>query len=136
MASKKIDEEYVQEGARKITDQDVEKVVNKADEIKKKVHAGGPLGRFIEDGQLLLSVVKDYWAGRYRQIPYGSLTAIVFTLVYVFNPLDLIPDFLPILGQVDDALVVGACLLMVEQDLHNYKKWKLEQAAGAIPPDQ
>jgi uncharacterized membrane protein YkvA (DUF1232 family) len=46
-------------------------------------------------------------------------------LLYVLNPLDLIPDFLPLVGQIDDAAVVAACLLMVRQDLHKYKKWKI-----------
>lgn len=130
MTSKKVDEEFVKEGAKKITDEDVEGVVNKADEIKRKFGVGGQLGRFIEDGQMLLSIVKDYWTGTYRQIPYSSLAAIVFALAYVFNPFDLVPDVLPLIGQVDDALVVGACLMLVEQDLHTYKKWKADSEQG------
>lgn len=126
MVSKKADEAFVKEGAKKITDEDVEQVVNKADAIKQKFGAGGPLARFIEDAQLLIAVVKDYWTGTYRQIPYGSIAAIVFSLAYVLNPLDLIPDVLPVIGQVDDAFVIGACLLLVEQDLYNYKKWKID----------
>jgi uncharacterized membrane protein YkvA (DUF1232 family) len=31
---------------------------------------------------------------------------------------------LPVIGHIDDAAVIGACLVMVRQDLHNYKKWK------------
>ena len=126
MSSEKANEAFVKEGAKKITDEDVEQVVNKADNIKQKFGAGGPLARFIEDAQLLIAVVKDYWTGTYRQIPYNSLAAVVFTLAYVLNPFDLIPDVLPVIGEVDDALVVGACLLLVEQDLHNYKKWKID----------
>ena len=44
---------------------------------------------------------------------------------YVLNPFDLVPDFIPLVGQIDDAAVVAACLLMVRQDLHRYKKWKI-----------
>jgi uncharacterized membrane protein YkvA (DUF1232 family) len=126
MTSEKADEAFVKEGAKKITDEDVEQVVNKADAIKKKFSAGGPLARFFEDAQLLIAVVKDYRTGTYRQIPYYSLAAVVFTLAYVINPFDMIPDILPVIGEVDDALVIGACLLLVEQDLHNYKKWKID----------
>ena len=31
--------------------------------------------RFIEDGKLLIAIVKDYWAGAYRQVPYGVIAS-------------------------------------------------------------
>jgi uncharacterized membrane protein YkvA (DUF1232 family) len=120
----KIDEEFVKEGAKKMTDKDVEKVVDKSEEIKKKFSAYNPLKRFIEDAKLLIAMVKDYWRKSYRQVPFGVIAAIVFTLIYVLNPFDLVPDVLPVIGEVDDATVVAACLMLVERDLHNYAKWK------------
>ena len=120
-----IGADFVRGGAKKITDEDVEKVVNKADDIQKKFSHKGPLGRFIEDGRLLISIVRDYWSGNYRKIPFMAIAAIVFTLLYVLNPFDLIPDFLPVIGQIDDAAVVTICLLMVEHELHSYQTWKI-----------
>lgn len=126
---KKLDSagaDFVRAGAKKITNEDVEKVVDKAEDIKKKFSRKGPLGRFIEDGQLLISLVKDYWAGKYRRIPVMAIAAIVFTLLYVLNPFDLVPDFLPVIGQLDDAAVITICLLLVEQELHNYRTWMVD----------
>jgi uncharacterized membrane protein YkvA (DUF1232 family) len=122
--SNKLDEEFVTDGAQNVTEKDVQKVINKSEEIQKKFSAKGPLGRFIEDGQLLISIVKDYWSGAYRQIPYSAIASIVFALIYVLNPFDLMPDMLPIIGQLDDVAVMGACLMLVENDLHQYKDWK------------
>jgi uncharacterized membrane protein YkvA (DUF1232 family) len=124
MASPKIDQKLIENGAQKVTDQDIEKVVAKSEEIEKKFTIGGPLHRFIEDGQLLISVVKDYRAGIFRQVPFGTIAAIVVTLIYVLNPFDLVPDFLPIVGQLDDAAVVAACMILIEHDLQTYKMWK------------
>ena len=121
----KADEDFVKEGAEKITDKDVEKVVDKSEEINEKFSSRGPLKRFVEDGKLLISLVKDYRAGGYRQTPFGIIAAIVFSLIYVFNPFDLVPDVLPFIGAVDDATVVGACLILVEKDLRKYKDWLL-----------
>jgi uncharacterized membrane protein YkvA (DUF1232 family) len=45
-------------------------------------------------------------------------------LLYVLNPFDLVPDALPLLGLLDDAAVVSACLSLVEQDLRDYRDWK------------
>jgi uncharacterized membrane protein YkvA (DUF1232 family) len=127
MTSSKNDQKLIEDGAQKVTDQDIEKVVTKSGEIKKKFTAGGPLHRFIEDGQLLISVVKDYRAGVFRQVPFGTIAAIVVTLIYVLNPFDLVPDFLPIVGQIDDAAIVAACMILLEHDLQTYKLWKQGQ---------
>ena len=125
---KKPDEEFVKEGAEKITDKDIEKVVDKSEDIKQKFASRGPLKRFIEDAKLLLAFIKDYRASKYRQVPYGIIAAAVFALLYVFNPFDLVPDVLPFVGAVDDATVIGACLLMMEQDLNKFRKWKEGQS--------
>jgi len=111
-----------------VTDQDIEKVLDKSEEIRKRFETGGPLGKFVEDFKLLMAVVKDYRRGKYRKIPFWTVAAIVGALLYVLNPLDLIPDFIPLVGQIDDAAIVAACLLMVRQDLHKYKKWKISQS--------
>ena len=125
----KADEDFVKEGAEKMTDKDLERVVDKSEDINQKFSSRGPLKRFVEDAKILIALVKDYRAGGYRQTPYGIIAAIVFSLIYVFNPFDLMPDVLPFIGAVDDAAVVGACLLLVEKDLKKYRNW-LEGGSG------
>jgi len=122
-----LSEEIVKDGAQNVTQKDIQKVISRSEDIQRKFSARGPLARFVEDGKLLMSIVKDYWAGAYRQVPYGVIASSVFTLIYVLNPFDMVPDMLPLIGQLDDVAVLGACLLMVEHDLHTYKDWKLGQ---------
>ena len=117
----------IKDGAQNVTQKDIQKVISRSEEIQRKFSARGPLARFVEDGKLLMSIVKDYWAGAYRQVPYGVIASSVFTLIYVLNPFDMVPDVLPLIGQLDDVAVLGACLLMIEHDLHTYKDWKLGQ---------
>ena len=121
---KKINKAFVETGAKRITDKDVEQVVNKADAIKRKFSTSGPLGRFLRDAQLLLSLVRDYWNKEYRDIPYWAIAAVVFALLYVLSPVDLIPDPIPVVGYLDDAAVVSICLLLFEQQLAQYEEWK------------
>ncbi|HKY54843.1 MAG TPA: DUF1232 domain-containing protein [Anaerolineales bacterium] len=125
-------EEFVKEGAEKVTPKDVETVVDKSEEIKQKFASRGPLKRFVEDGRLLLALIKDYRSKQYRQVPYGIIAAGVFALLYVFNPFDLVPDVLPFIGAVDDATVIGACLLMIEQDLNKFRHWKEGQPGNQL----
>lgn len=60
--------------------------------------------------------------GKYKEIPTGSIVAIIIALLYFVSPIDLIPDFLPG-GLVDDALVLGLVFKQVKSDLDKYKEW-------------
>jgi uncharacterized membrane protein YkvA (DUF1232 family) len=124
---KKPEEEFIKEGAEKVTPKDIQTVAEKSEEINQKFSARGPLKRFIEDGKVLTALVKDWRAGKYRQALYGTIAAVVFGLIYVFNPLDLLPDVLPFIGALDDATVIGALLMLVERDLKKYRSWKKHQ---------
>lgn len=115
--------------AEKVTEDDIKKVIDRADDIKKKFEANGPLGRFIKDVKLMISLIQDYWNGSYREIPWWAIAAVVAALLYVLSPIDLIPDFIPVVGYLDDAMIVAACLLMVEQQLSEYEGFKLNQSA-------
>lgn len=120
-------EEELTKRSGKVTEEDLDTVLNKENEIEDKFKTGGPLGRYIEDLKLLFAIVKDYANGSYREIPWYSIAAIVAALLYVLTPIDLIPDVIPVIGLVDDAFVLASCLSMIENDLHTYKAWKLKQ---------
>jgi uncharacterized membrane protein YkvA (DUF1232 family) len=118
-------EKIVKKGAAKIKDADVKKVLEKSKAIENKFTHAGPLSRFLEDFKLLIAIVRDYKKGAYRKIPRWSIAVIVFTLLYVLNPFDIIADFIAFIGYLDDAAVVAGCLLLVERDLKEYKEWKI-----------
>ena len=133
----RAEEKYIQEGSRKVKDRDFMTVIQKAGELRNRFRGRGPLNRFVEDGRLMLGIIKDYWARRYRAVPYGVIAAAVFVMLYVINPFDLMPDFLPIIGEIDDAAIIGASLLAVERDLFKYRDWKQAQLpALEAPPDE
>lgn len=45
-----------------------------------------------------------------RTVPVGVRIWLGVLLVYLISPIDLIPDFIPVLGYADDALVVAIAL--------------------------
>jgi uncharacterized membrane protein YkvA (DUF1232 family) len=45
-------------------------------------------------------------------------------LAYIISPIDLIPDYILGLGQIDDAAILGLSLYFLEKDLLKYKEWK------------
>lgn len=82
------------------------------------------LGPYLADIPLLCSMIYDYVKGEYREIPIGTIIGCTAALLYFVSPIDLIPDFIPVVGQVDDVVVLVHALKAVHQDLQNYGAWK------------
>lgn len=120
--------------AEQVRQPDLEKLLKHQQRIERKVRSSGRLARFGTDIRLMLNMLKDYWQGNYRSVPWKSIAAIAGALIYVLNPLDLIPDLVFGFGLIDDAGVVAACIAMVEADLHRYAAWKsLADDEGPTP---
>lgn len=105
-------------------DDNIERVVRNADDIEKKFSKQKALKQWLEHGRVLLSMIRDYIGGRYREVPYWAIGAVALALLYVLNPLDVIPDVLPGFGYLDDATVLAFCIKLVENEIERYKVWK------------
>jgi uncharacterized membrane protein YkvA (DUF1232 family) len=44
------------------------------------------------------------------RVPTRAKVAVVIAAVWVVSPIDLIPEFLPVIGPLDDIVVVALCL--------------------------
>jgi uncharacterized membrane protein YkvA (DUF1232 family) len=110
--------------SKNVTEDDVSDVLKKEKAILRKTH--GPLAKFAEKIKLFFSIIKDYANGTYKEIPWTTIAAIIGTLLYIFSPIDIIPDFLLPFGLMDDAAFVGVCLKAINNDLEKYKEWKSE----------
>lgn len=123
--------EFNEEKARKVIEsrvkdvkrKDVEELLRKEEAVREKMKKG-PLSKYIEEVKIFISLLKDFINGEYKDVPWFTIAAITVALLYVLNPLDVIPDVIPIIGQIDDAFVLAVCLMMVEEDIIAYKEWK------------
>jgi uncharacterized membrane protein YkvA (DUF1232 family) len=54
-----------------------------------------------------------YLAARDPRTPWYARAAAILVAAYALSPIDLIPDFIPILGYLDDLLIVPLGILLV-----------------------
>ncbi|HPS64075.1 MAG TPA: DUF1232 domain-containing protein [Ignavibacteria bacterium] len=80
--------------------------------------------KLLNQVMLLMELIKDYKSKAYIQIPWTTVTVAAFGLIYFLNPFDLIPDYIPGIGYVDDAIVLAAILKSAQSDLKKYCTFK------------
>lgn len=53
-----------------------------------------------------------YLAARDPRVPWHAKAVAAFVAAYAFSPIDLIPDFVPVLGYLDDLIIVPLGILL------------------------
>ena len=93
------------------------------------------LGTLRDDLPVLLRLARAWARGDYRRIPWKSLVLVVAGLLYFLAPIDAIPDFIPVLGYLDDAAVIAYVLRAVQSDVRAFEEWEASEATPqALPP--
>ena len=127
-------EELTEEEARRVNERfnsfkndeysenDMHKVFENEDTIMGKMNNKNLRG-FVEDVKIFFSMLKDFFTKKYTDVPIGTVMAIAGSFLYVLLPVDVIPDFIPIVGYLDDAAVLAACMSSVRNDIKRYKEF-------------
>jgi len=64
-----------------------------------------------------------------RRVPLTAKLVVLVTVVYLLQPFDLVPDFIPLLGQLDDLLAIGIATVLV---LQITPKWVVAEHVAAL----
>jgi len=81
----------------------------------------------IQDSVIALARMLSAWfKGDYKNISTKSIIAVVAALIYFVNPLDLIPDFIPVIGQIDDIFILGYLVRTLNKEIERFMAWELE----------
>jgi uncharacterized membrane protein YkvA (DUF1232 family) len=54
-----------------------------------------------------------YLAARDPRVPWGAKALAIAVAAYALSPIDLIPDFIPVLGYLDDLIIVPLGIALV-----------------------
>ena len=114
--NKKIAEEYVS---------DKEKTKYLLDEaIRKSQRYKGLLKKCWDDLTALIRLVRAYINGEYKDVAWETIVLSIAAIIYFINPIDLIPDFIPGIGFIDDAAVIAFTITSIYKDLEKFREWE------------
>ena len=82
------------------------------------------ISRLWSDLPLLVRLLKAWKSGSYRGLSVRTIVSLVAALLYIVSPIDLLPDFIPGIGLIDDAAVLVLLLHNIAQDLAAFRVWE------------
>ncbi len=74
--------------------------------------------------QLVVELIDDVRDGTYRDLSWRSIAIVSAGLLYSVSPADVIPEFVPFLGALDDMAVLALTTRWVKRDLLAYARFK------------
>lgn len=92
--------------------------LNKMDKNKLTV------GDFFRRVKVFIRMIKAYVRGEYRAIPWKMVVMLVAGLVYFVMPLDILPDFIPVTGFLDDITVIIWIFNNFKKEIDAFETWE------------
>jgi uncharacterized membrane protein YkvA (DUF1232 family) len=73
----------------------------------------GRLARTANTARLAVYLIALWKLSRHPQAPRGAKLLAMAIVAYAVSPIDLVPDFIPVLGQLDDLLLIPIGVALV-----------------------
>jgi len=97
----------------------------------KKTDLNSINGSILKEKFLLLGrLLKVHVTGQYRIQSFRFLLIVLAAIIYLVNPLDLIPDFIFGVGLADDLAVVTWAFKAISTEVNAFAIWEKEQAGA------
>jgi uncharacterized membrane protein YkvA (DUF1232 family) len=93
------------------------------DKIKR---SSGSIKNIMKDVKDLYHMTRDAFKGNYKLHPV-NMSIIAGGLLYFIIPVDLIPDFIPFMGLLDDVAVLTTIIKSMQGELEKYRKFIKEE---------
>ncbi|MBD7913378.1 MULTISPECIES: YkvA family protein [Clostridium] len=110
----------------KSTIEDEDKFERLVQRLENKLKLVPCIGKYASDIACMVSLVRRYINKEYTDIPIGTIISIVSTFIYIISPIDLIPDYIPVVGYIDDIAILSWVLKSINSDVEEYKKWRTD----------
>jgi uncharacterized membrane protein YkvA (DUF1232 family) len=102
---------------------DYNKILNEKEFWEKVEKASPALKKTMKNLKDLFTLFRDSIKGKYDLHPV-TLGIIGGGLLYFIIPMDLIPDYLPVVGYLDDLAVLTTIVNSLHEEIEKYRNWK------------
>lgn len=111
-----------------------EKIASNSDKLKDLLHKAS--AKLTEVGEIpavkesrsqievVFRMLKAYYKKEYKGVSTRTLGLLVLGLLYFVLPVDFIPDFIPVVGYIDDLTVILAIFKSLNTDIEKFLEWE------------
>tara|TARA_B100001564_G_scaffold163173_1_gene137197 strand:+ start:390 stop:782 length:393 start_codon:yes stop_codon:yes gene_type:complete len=118
--------EYISKAKKIINDDEklkklIEDVLKKLKEISSDKKTSVKLNDSL---RLFIRIINAYTSKEYTYVPWKTICLIVAGLIYFIYPVDLIPDFIPVSGLIDDVALIAWIYESIQDDIEKFLEWE------------
>lgn len=113
----RVSPDFITRNSKRIKPDDIHRITENEDRIRLILSHHSKFQDWIPELDNVLKLVKDYNQGKRKDVPFPVIEAIIFTLFFIYQPIELSPDFYPIVGQIDEAALFAVCYMIAKDYL-------------------
>ena len=95
-----------------------------ANKLASKERETNKFRQLFEVALTLVRLVRSYVSGEYREISTSTIISGLAVLLYVLSPIDLVPDFIPVVGFLDDLSLVSWFVGKFQSEILRFHDWE------------
>ena len=99
----------------------IEDVLKKLKELSNNKKTSEKLNDYL---RLFIRMINAYTSKEYTYVPWKTICLLVAGLIYFIYPIDLIPDFIPVAGIIDDVALIAWIYDSIKEDIDNFLDWE------------
>lgn len=105
-----------------VSEEEAEKTISRAKEFFERIGDNVPdsLKDIWDDVITLYQMLRGWYEGTYHP-SWKTVSAIVVGLLYLITTFDVVPDFIPLIGWLDDAVVLREVIKYLRSEIDEFR---------------
>ena len=81
---------------------------------------------FLQKIPSVFRMIKLYYKGEYK-MKFTDILLPALALIYVISPIDIIPDFVPVIGALDDLAILALAIPLLMKEVDKFLLWESQK---------